>query len=69
MIVYFAGQFLACDGVAQMPKMHQISGQVVLLLLRHAGQFFLNLLERHTQKTLGAGLSKSKRGQPRCETM
>ena len=44
MIVYFAGDFLACDWVAQMPKMHQVSDQVVLLVFRHAGQFFLNLL-------------------------
>ena len=61
-IVYFAGELLACGGVAQMPKMHQVSDQVVLLLLRHAGQFFLNLLDRHTQDILAAGLPKSKRG-------
>ena len=47
MIVYFAGEFLTCDGVAQMPKMHQVGDQVVLLIFRHPGQFFLNLIERH----------------------
>ena len=61
LIVYFASEFLACDGVAQVPKMHQVSDQVVLLVFRHAGQFFLNLIERHTQETLGAGHPKSKR--------
>ena len=62
-IVYFAGEFLACNGVAQMPEMHQVSDQVVLLVFRHAGQFFLNLIERHTPDTIGAGHPKSKRGQ------
>ena len=61
-IVYLEGEFLACDGIAQMPKMHQVSDQVVLLVLRHTNQFFLNLLERHTQNTLRADVPKSKRG-------
>lgn len=59
-IVYSAGEFLTCEGIAQVPKMHQVSDQVVLLVFRHACQFFLNLLDRHTQETLGAGLPKSK---------
>jgi hypothetical protein len=46
-----------------MPEMHQVSDQVVLLVFRHAGQFFLNLIERHTRHTIGAGHPKSKRGQ------
>jgi hypothetical protein len=41
--------------------MHQVSDQVVLLVFRHACPFSLNLLERHIQVTLGAGLPKSKR--------
>jgi len=61
-IVYFAGEFLARDGVAPMPEMHQVSDQVVLLVFRHAGQFFLNLIERHTPDTIRAGHPKSKRG-------
>jgi hypothetical protein len=60
-IVCFAGEFLACEGLVRVPKMNQVSDQVVLLVFRHAGQFFLNLLERHTQETLGAGLPKSQR--------
>jgi len=55
LIVYFAGEFLACGGVAQMPQMQQVGGQVVLLVFRHAGQFFLNLIERHTADIIGAG--------------
>jgi hypothetical protein len=36
---------------------------MVLLFLRHARQFFLNLIERHTGHTIGAGHPKGKRGQ------
>jgi hypothetical protein len=46
-----------------MPEMHQIGDQVVLLVFRHTGQFFLNLLERHIQETLRPGLPKTKRGK------
>jgi len=61
-IVYFAGEFLTCEGLAQVPKMRQASDQAARLVFRHACQLFLNLLDRQTQETLGSGLPKSKRG-------
>jgi hypothetical protein len=44
-------------------KIYQVGDQVVLLVFRHACQFFLNLLERHILESLGAGLPKSKRAK------
>ena len=62
-IVYLAGEFVTREWVAQVLKIYQVGDQVVLLVFRHACQFFLNLLERHIQETLRPGLPKTKRGK------
>lgn len=62
-IVYLAGEFVTREWVAQVLKIYQVGDQVVLLVFRHACQFFLNLLERHILESLGAGLPKSKRAK------
>ena len=47
-------------GVPQVPEVGQVRGEVVLLLLRHHCQFFLNLFQRHTDSSLAGTPSKGK---------
>jgi len=53
-------EVLAEQGVPQVPEVGQVRGEVVLLLLRHNGQLFLNLFQRHTDFNLTGTPSKSK---------
>jgi hypothetical protein len=53
-------EVLAEQGIPQVPEVGQVHGEVVLLLLRHNGQFFLNLFQRHTDFSLTGTPSKGK---------
>jgi hypothetical protein len=53
-------EVLAEHGVPQVPEVGQVRGEVVLLLLWHNGQFFLNLFQRHTDFNLTGTPSKGK---------
>ena len=53
-------EVLAEHGVPQVAEVGQVRSDVVLLLLRHNGQFFLNLFQRHPAFNLTGTPSKGK---------
>ncbi len=59
-VIDAATEILTEQGVAQVPEVGQVRGEVVLLLLRHDRQFFLNLLQRHTGSNLSGTPSEDK---------
>ncbi len=60
MVVDAATEFLTEQRVAQVPEVGQVRGEVVLLLLRHDGQFSLNLFQGHTDFNLSGTTSEDK---------
>lgn len=59
-VVDALAEVLAEQRVSEVPEVGQVRGDVVLLLLRHNGQFFLNRFQSHTNFNLTGTRSKGK---------